>query len=158
VLLALNARRRRRTPPEPESDTRLDVHAFTLAEPAAVMAGRAAGTGDDPHGIVLGELVAGELLRHARVAELADVRVISVTAGRSGSVVTLSTSLQDRPLLEAALRTETQLARRIEVSRSPDQDILVRLQGIRRQALARVSLRDCPVLLCLGMLPALDGH
>lgn len=153
ALLAVHARRRRRTLPEPESDTRVDVHAFTLAEPAAVMAGRATGSGDDPHGVVLGELLAGELLRHARVAELADVNVISVMAGRSGSAVTLSTSLRDRPLLEATLRTQTQLARRIDVSRSSEQDIVVRLQGVRHEALARVTLRDCPVLLCLGMLP-----
>ena len=61
ALLALHARRRRRTPPEPESDTRLDVHAFTLAEPAAVAASRLRGETDDPHGVVLGELLAGEL-------------------------------------------------------------------------------------------------
>jgi LysM repeat protein len=153
ALLAAGARRRRRTPPEPESETRVDVHAFTLAEPAAVAASRTAGTAGDPHGIVLGELLAGELLRHARVAELASVRVISVIAGRSESVVTLSTSLEDRPLLEAALRTETQLARRIDVSRSQGQDVVVRLQGVRQEALARVSVQDCPVLLCVGMLP-----
>jgi hypothetical protein len=101
---------------------------------------------------VLGELLAGELLRHARVAELDDVRVISVIGGRSGSVVRLAASVEDRPLLEAALRTETRLARRIELSRSPEQDILVSLRGVHEDALGRVSIQDCPVLLCLGML------
>jgi hypothetical protein len=153
ALLALSARRRRRTPLDPESDTRLDVAGFTLAEPAAVVAGRSTGTGGDPHWIVLGELLAGELLRHARVAELEDVRVISVIGGRSGSVVRLAASVEDRPLLEAALRTETRLARRIEISRSPEQDILVNLWGVHEDTLGRVSILDCPVLLCLGMLP-----
>ncbi|MBV9327213.1 MAG: hypothetical protein JO352_25975 [Chloroflexi bacterium] len=115
--------------------------------------GRSTGTGGDPHWIVLGELLAGELLRHARVAELADVRIISVIGGRSGSVVRLAASVEDRPLLEAALRTETQLARRIEITRSLEQDILVSLRGVHEEALGRVSIQDCPVLLCLGMLP-----
>ena len=153
ALVAVAARRRRRTPPQPESDTRVDVHAFTLAEPAAVAAGRTAGSGDDPHGIVLGELLAGELLRHARIAELGSVQVVSVIGGRSGSTVALSASLEDRPLLEAAVRAQTQLARRVDVSRSPDQDVLVRLQRVRQEALARVAIQECPVLLCLGMLP-----
>jgi hypothetical protein len=151
ALLAAGARRRRRTPPEPESDTRVDVHAFTLAEPAAVAASRTAGAAGDPHGIVLGELLAGELLRHARVAELASVRVISVIAGRSGSVVTLSTSLEDRPLLEAALRTETQLARRMDVSRSQEQDVVVRLQGVRTRRLPEcrcLTVQCCCVWAC----------
>src|SRR6266567_1421302 len=39
AILAFRATRKR-TRPEPESDTRLDVHAFTLAEPAAVAARR----------------------------------------------------------------------------------------------------------------------
>ena len=76
ALLALSLRRRRRIPLEPESDTRLDVHAFTLAEPAAVATSRSTGAGDDPHGIVLGEMLAGELLRHAQVAELKEVQVV----------------------------------------------------------------------------------
>jgi hypothetical protein len=76
ALLALSFRRRRRMPLEPDSDTRLDVHAFTLAEPAAVATGRSTGAGDDPHGIVLGEMLAGELLRHAQVAELKEVQVV----------------------------------------------------------------------------------
>ncbi|HEY1296989.1 MAG TPA: LysM peptidoglycan-binding domain-containing protein [Chloroflexota bacterium] len=153
ALLALSLRRRRRIPLEPESDTRLDVHAFTLAEPAAVVTSRSTGAGDDPHGIVLGELVAGELLRHAQVGDLMEVQVVSVIGGRSGSIVTLTTSLEDRPLLVAALSAETQLARRVEISRSPAQDTVVQLQGVHREALARVAIEDCPVLLCLGMLP-----
>jgi hypothetical protein len=153
ALLALSLRRRRRIPLEPESDTRLDVHAFTLAEPAAVASSRSSGAGDDPHGIVLGELLGGELLRHAKVAELSDVQVVSVVGARSGSVVTLATSLEGRPLLEAALRAKTQLARRVAISRSPAQDTVVHLDGVHREALARVTLEDCPLLLCLGMLP-----
>jgi FtsK/SpoIIIE family len=153
ALLAISARRRRRAALEPESDTRLEEHAFRIAEPAVVAASRAAGEGTDPHGIVVGELVAGEIMRHSRVAELSSAQVISVIGGRSSSVVTLSTSLEDRPLLEAALRTDTQLARPVDVSRSADQDVVVSLHGVRHQALARVSVQDCPVLLCLGMLP-----
>ena len=68
-------------------------------------------------------------------------------------MVTLSASVEDRPLLEAALRTETRLARRMETSRSPEQEIVVRLQGVHHEALGRVSIEDCPLLLCLGMLP-----
>ena len=75
ALLALSLRRRRRVPPEPESDTRLDVQAFTLAEPAAVASSRSTGASDDPHGIVLGELLVGELFRHAQVADLKEVQV-----------------------------------------------------------------------------------
>jgi LysM repeat protein len=63
ALLALRGRRTRRPPAEPESDTQLDVHAFALAEPARVVAARREG-GEDPHGIVLGEQVAGALLGH----------------------------------------------------------------------------------------------
>jgi len=81
------------------------------------------------------------------------VHVVSVFAGRSGSVVTLSTSLQDRPLLQAAVRTDSQLARRMEVTRSPDQDVVLRLHGVRHEALGRVPLGESPLLLCVGMLP-----
>src|SRR5439155_596783 len=62
VLRALRARRRVPRPLEPENDTRVDAGDFTLAEPAAVLAARRSG-GDDPHGIVLGERIAAEILR-----------------------------------------------------------------------------------------------
>jgi hypothetical protein len=68
--------------------------------PVAVVASRSTATSGDPHGIVLGELLAGELLRRTRVAELGNVHVVSVVAGRSGSLVSLSESVEDRPLLE----------------------------------------------------------
>lgn len=84
ALVALLARRSRRRRAEPESDTRIDVHAFTLAEPAAVVAARHGG-GDDPHGVVLGERVTGALLRHTRAAGIDSARTVSVKLGERGA-------------------------------------------------------------------------
>jgi len=152
VLLGLRARRSRRAPAEPETDTRLDVDAFTLAMPGAVVAARRGGS-DDPHGIVLGERVAGALLRHARAAGIETARIVSVKVGRNGCTVAFAAPLEQRPRLEASLRTALHLGRRLTVMRSVEQDVVVRLEGIQRGAVDRVRLEDCPVLLCVGVQP-----
>jgi hypothetical protein len=157
VWLALKGHRRRpRTPSVPETDTELDEHAFSRAAPAAVLAARRDG-GDDPHGIVLGELLAHELLARAERAGLREVRLVSVSAGRTASDVSFAVALHDRPLLEATLRATNDLARRVTVSRSEDQDVVVRLEGVRREAVGGAGvLTDSVVLLCLGL--RMDGR
>ena len=152
ALLALRARRSRRRPVEPENDTQIDVHAFTLAAPAAVVAARHGG-GDDPHGVILGERVTGALLRHTRAAGIDSARTVSVKVGRTGCTVTFEAPLEQRPRLEAILRTASHLARRLRVTRSADQDVVVELEGIQRDVLERVGLEECPLLLCIGLQP-----
>jgi len=152
VVAALRARRRPLEPLAAESDTQHDIDAFTLAEPAAVVAARRAG-GDDPHGIVLGELLAGELLGRAQLAGLANVQVVSVAVGKTRCEALLAAALPDRTRLEAALRSGPSMARRMNITRSADQDIVVHLEGVQRAALARTPPRDSPVLLCIGLQP-----
>ena len=152
ALLALRARRSRRLPVEPENDTQIDVHAFTLAVPAAVVAARHGG-GDDPHGVILGERVTGALLRHTRAAGIDSARTVSVKVGRTGCTVAFEAPLEQRPRLEAILRTASHLARRLRVARSADQDVVVELEGIQRDVLERVALEECPLLLCIGLQP-----
>jgi hypothetical protein len=152
ALVALRARRSRRPAGEPENDTPIDVDAFTLAAPGAVVAARR-GDGDDPHGVVLGERVSGALLRHIRAAGIDTARTVSVRVGRTGCAVTLEAPLEQRQRLEATLRTASHLARRLKVSRSADQDVVVELEGIQRGVLDRVRLEECPLLLCIGLQP-----
>ena len=150
VLSALRARRRVPRPLEPENDTRVDAGDFTLAEPAAVLAARRGG-GDDPHGIVLAERIAAELLRRAGRAGLTDVQVVTVDAGRTHSDVALATPLANRSRLETTLRAATDLAGRVIVTRSREQDVVVRLEGVRREAIGGLAADASPVLLCLGL-------
>ncbi|MDQ6669718.1 MAG: LysM peptidoglycan-binding domain-containing protein, partial [Chloroflexota bacterium] len=152
ALLALRARRARRRSVEPENDTQIDVHAFTLAAPAAVVAARHGGA-DDPHGVILGERVTGALLRHTRAAGIDSARTVSVKVGRTGCTVTFEAPLEQRPRLEAILRTASHVARRLRVTRSADQDVVVELEGIQRDVLERVGLEECPLLLCIGLQP-----
>src|SRR5216683_3504160 len=150
VLRALRARRRVPRPLEPENDTRVDAGDFTLAEPAAVLAARRGG-GDDPHGIVLGERIAAEILRRAARAGLTDVQVVTVDAGRTHSDVALATPLASRSRLETTLRAAKDLAGRVTVTRSGEQDVVVRLEGVRREAIGGLAADASPVLLCLGL-------
>ncbi len=152
ALLALRAGHARRRRTEPESETELDGDAFTVAAPAAVASARRGGAAD-PHGVVLGEQVAGALLQHTRRAGLSDVRVVSVRVGRTGCTVAFETALEQRSRLEATLRTALHLARRLTVSRSADQDVVVQLDGLQRTALERVPLEETPLLLCVGLQP-----
>ncbi len=149
VLRALRARRRVPRPLKPENDTRVDAGDFTLAEPAAVLAARRGG-GDDPHGIVLGERIAAEILRRAARAGMTDVQVVTVDAGRTHSDVALATPLANRSRLETTLRAATDLAGRVTVTRSREQDVVVRLEGVRREAIGGLAADASPVLLCLA--------
>ena len=149
VLSALRARRRVPRPLEPENDTRVDAGDFTLAEPAAVLAARRGG-GDDPHGIVLGERIAAELLRRAGRAGLTDVQVVTVD-GRTHWDVALATPLASRSRLETTLRAATDLAGRVTVTRSREQDVVVRLEGVRVKQSAdwrRIRVRCCCAWAC----------
>lgn len=152
ALLALRAGHARRRRPQPESETELDVDAFTVAAPAAVATARRGGAAD-PHGVVLGEQVAGALLQHTRGAGLTDAQVVSVRVGRTGCTVAFETALEQRSRLEATLRTALHLARRLTVSRSGDQDVVAQLDDLQRAALERVSLEEAPLLLCVGLQP-----
>jgi len=111
------------------------------------------GGGDDPHGVVLGERVTGALLRHTRAAGIDSARTVSVKVGRTGCTVTFEAPLEQRPRLEAILRTASHIARRLRVARSADQDVVVELDGIQRDVLERVGLEECPLLLCIGLQP-----
>ena len=73
--------------------------------------------------------------------------------GRTGCTVTFEAPLEQRPRLEAILRTASHLARRLRVTRSADQDVVVELEGIQRDVLDRVVLEECPLLLCIGLQP-----
>src|SRR5712691_727274 len=150
ILSALRARRRVSRQLAPENDTRVDAGDFTLAEPAAVLAARRGG-GDDPHGIVLGERIAAELLRRAGRAGLTDVQVVTIDAGRTHSDVALAAPLANRSRLETTLRAATDLAGRVTVTRSREQDVVVRLEGVRREAIGGLAADASPVLLCLGL-------
>ncbi len=85
---------------------------------------------------------------------MTDVQVVTVDAGRTHSDVALATPLANRSRLETTLRAATDLAGRVTVTRSREQDVVVRLEGVRREAIGGLAADASPVLLCLG----LSGH
>jgi hypothetical protein len=76
---------------------------------------------------------------------------VTVDAGRTHSDVALATPLAKRSRLETTLRAATDLAGRVTVTRSREQDVVVRLEGVRREAIGGLAADASPVLLCLGL-------
>jgi len=144
------ARRRVSRPLEPENDTRVDAGDFTLANPPPCWRRGVVGVTIPRHRAWRAH--AAEILRRAARAGLTDVQVVTVDAGRTHSDVALATPLANRSGLETTLRAAADLAGRVTLRVSREQDVVVRLEVFGVEAIGGLGggMR-VRWLLCLGL-------